>query len=493
MRSSDAVVIGAGPNGLACAARLAQAGLRVTLLEAAAKPGGMAGYAHLVPAPDPRVAAALGLDRQGLSLGPALSTVALAADGAHLTLAPDLAAPGLPEGERAAWDALRARLLRFAGALAPFRAMLPPDLAGIGAGEGLRLGRTALGLRTMGAAEFREFLRAILTNVADYAEDHLSDDRLRGLLAFDATLGAWLGPRSPNSLILLLNRLAQGPVHRPAGGPDAVIAALVAAAGVAGVQVRCNARVARILCAGDRATGVELEGGETVMAGLVVSTAHPGETLRRLAGPRAVDIGLHARAGRILSRGAVARLDLSLTAAPDVRGADPATRLVIAPEVDAVERAWNPVKYGAVPDRPAMEIVLPHAHEPGVAPSLSALVQFAPHDPRNGPEAARAALLKNALAVLEDFLPGIGALVASARLTMPQDVAAATGNPGGNWHQAELSVEQMFFLRPLADLARHRTPVEGLWLGGAGSHPGGGVTGAAGWNAAGAVLAEGRP
>lgn len=493
MRSSDAVVIGAGPNGLACAARLAQAGLRVTLLEAAAKPGGMAGYAHLVPAPDPRVAAALGLDRQGLSLGPALSTVALAADGAHLTLAPDLAAPGLPEGERAAWDALRARLLRFARALAPFRAMLPPDLAGIGAGEGLRLGRTALGLRTMGAAEFREFLRAILTNVADYAEDHLSDDRLRGLLAFDATLGAWLGPRSPNSLILLLNRLAQGPVHRPAGGPDAVIAALVAAAGVAGVQVRCNARVARILCAGDRATGVELEGGETVMAGLVVSTAHPGETLRRLAGPRAVDIGLHARAGRILSRGAVARLDLSLTAAPDVRGADPATRLVIAPEVDAVERAWNPVKYGAVPDRPVMEIVLPHAHEPGVAPSLSALVQFAPHDPRNGPEAARAALLKNALAVLEDFLPGIGALVASARLTMPQDVAAATGNPGGNWHQAELSVEQMFFLRPLTDLARHRTPVEGLWLGGAGSHPGGGVTGAAGWNAAGAVLAEGRP
>lgn len=493
MRSSDAVVIGAGPNGLACAARLAQAGLRVTLLEAGARPGGMAGFAHLVPAPDPRVAAALGLDRQGLALGPPLPSVALAAEGGHLTLGPDLSAPGLPEAERAAWDALRARLARFAGALAPFRAMLPPDLAGIGAGEGLRLGRTALGLRTMGAAEFREFLRMILTNVADVAEDHLSDDRLRGLLAFDATLGAWLGPRSPNSLIGLLNRLAQGPLHRPKGGPGAVITALVAAAGAAGVQVRCNARVARIRADGDRTTGVELEGGEVVAAGLVVSTAHPGETLRRLAGPRLVDIGLHARAGRILSRGAVARLDLALTAAPDFRGADPAARLVIAPSVDAVETAWNPVKYGEVPDRPAMEIVLPDAHDTGVPPSLTALVQFAPHAPREGLEAARAALLRNALAVLEDHAPGIGALVESAQLTMPQDVAAATGNPGGNWHQAELSVEQMFFLRPLADLARHRTPVEGLWLGGAGSHPGGGVTGAAGWNAAGAVLAAGRP
>ena len=492
MRSSDAVVIGAGPNGLACAARLAQAGLRVTLLESAATPGGMAGFAHLVPAPDPRVAAALGLDRQGLDLGPALPTVALSADGAHLTLGPDLAAPGLPDPERADWDALRARLSRFAGALAPFRAMLPPDLAGVGAGEGLRLGRTALGLRTLGTAEFREFLRVILTNVADFAEDHLSDDRLRGLLAFDATLGAWLGPRSPNSLILLLNRLAQGPLHRPKGGPGAVIAALVAAAGAAGVQVRCNAPVARILAAGDRATGVELADGEVVMAGLVVSTAHPGETLRRLAGPRVVDIGLHARAGRILSRGAVARLDLALRAAPEFPGADPAARLVIAPSVDAVERAWNPVKYGEVPDRPVMEIVLPHAHDPGAAPSLSALVQCAPHAPRDGAEAAREQLLKSTLAVLEEFAPGLGVLIDSARLTMPQDVAEATGNPGGNWHQAELSVEQMFFLRPLADLARHRTPVAGLWLGGAGSHPGGGVTGAAGWNAAGAVLAEGR-
>jgi phytoene dehydrogenase-like protein len=165
---------------------------------------------------------------------------------------------------------------------------------------------------------------------------------------------------------------------------------------------------------------------------------------------------------------------------------------VIAPSVPAVEAAWTPVKYGEVPERPVMEIVVPSAHEPGWAPEgahvLSAVVQFAPHAPADR-AAAKAAFLAGTLKVLEDHAPGIGKLVLATDLMMPWEIEARFGLPC--WHGAELSIEQMLFLRPLPDLAQYRTPVDRLWLGGSGSHPGGGISGTAGWNAAGRIIEVG--
>jgi phytoene dehydrogenase-like protein len=500
MPSSDALIIGAGTNGMACAFRLAQAGHRVTVLEAATSPGGGAataeiapGYrvpalAHLVQALDPRVATGMDLTSHGLHFAASdITTTALALDSDHRSIRGTTASGP----DAAAWAVLMQRLERYARALAPFRAMTPPSLAGKGNQWG-RLARLALGLRAMGKADFREFLRLILINAADVAEDELSDPLLQGLFAFDATLGAWAGPRSPNTLILLLNRLAMGPLSMPQGGPASVAQAMQRALAAKGVEVRTGAAVKRIEVTGHRATGVTLANGETLTAELIVSAISPRTTFRDLVGPRALDTGFHTGAGHIRGRGAAAKLHLALTGTPDFRGADLRTRMVIAPSVDAVETAFNPGKYGQVPPRPVMEIVLPSAFEPGWAPqghhTLSAIVQFAPHAPHD-PDAARSQMLENTLQVLEDHAPGIRRLIAHAEMLMPHDITARHGMDGGNWHGgAELSVEQMLFLRPLQAVAQYTTPLPGLWLAGAGSHPGGGITGTPGWNAAQAIL-----
>jgi len=496
MPSFDAIVIGGGPNGLACAARLAMKGARVTLLEAGPACGGGAGVREFAPgffAPalahttrgiDARVMAGMGLERHGLRFHPALPTVVLGAD-------PLTVQRGKTAGpDAAAYAALMAKLGEFARVLAPFRGLTPPRLTSSG-NEWGKLARFGLGIRALGKQDFREFLRMILINVADVAEDELSDDRLKGLLAFDATLGAWLGPRSPNSLILLLNHLACGLDNLlPVGGMAAAATAMVRAAEAAGVTVRFDAPVAQVLVTGDRAVGVQLASGEVLTADKVISAINPRITFQKLVGPRHLDAGFFARTAHIRSRGAAAKLHLALKTAPDVP--DIRARMVVAPSVRAVEDAFNPVKYGEVPKAPVLEFVLPSVHDAGMAPegchSLSAIVQFAPHQPKAGLEAARAEMLQNTLSVLDNTVKRESIL--HAELLMPQDIEARFGMIGGNWHHGELAVEQMLFLRPLQETAQYGTPLPGLYLAGAGSHPGGGINGSAGWNAAEKVLHE---
>lgn len=487
MLSSDIIVIGAGPNGLACATRLAQKGAKVTLLDAMPTAGGgtaprdfAPGFsttlAHLTRGIDARVASGMNLEWHGLSFHPALETTLLGSK--PLTIKRGNIVPQDTEFAK-----LYDRLTHFARVLAPFRAIPAPRL-----GKGndwLTLARLGLGIRALGKTEFRELLRMLLINVADVAEDDLTDQRLQGYLAFEATVGAWAGPRSPNTLMLLLNHLAIGPDPlAPKGGMASVATAMTKAATAAGVTIRQNARVTKILTEDDRATGIELAGGERLSAATVVSTLHPGLTLRDLVGPRALDAGIYTRAGHIHSRGGTARLTLSLNTLPNI--ANPASRMITAPSVNAVENAFNPVKYGQVPKAPVMEILIPTALDPRPDGQhiLTANVQFAPHAPADGLDAARAQMLENTLTVLEAHIPGLRAQIVHQELLMPQDVAQLYGNPGGNWHHAELAVEQMMFLRPLRDLAQYRTMIKGLWLGGAGTHPGGGITGSAGWNAA---------
>lgn len=517
MSSHDCIVIGGGTNGLACAARLARKGRRVLLVEAASRAGGGAlggafaegfqspGLAHVAHMIDPRVARDLALESHGLSWHTTnLVSTALSRTGDHLRLNGTFGATlagSVSATDRAAWAELRARLMRFAAALAPARELTPPRLARNAGNDWSRLVRLGLGLRRMGREEFRELLRLLLINVWDVVSDELTDDRLKGLVAFDATLGSWLGPRSPNSLILLLNRLSgevagqQAALAIPRGGMEAVAAALTDAAGKAGVTIRTGAAVGQVMVEADRACGVILTSGEELRAPLVVSAISPKTTLLTLVGPRHLDTGTVMRMRHQKSRGAAAKLHLALKAAPDFRGADLKTRLVIAPSADHVERAFNPVKYGDVPEAPVMEVVIPSAFGPGFAPEgqhvLSAVVQYAPHAPAAGESAARSAMLAAALNVLEAHAPGIRDLIVGQELLMPYDIERRYGMPGGNWHHGELSVEQMLFLRPLPGMAQYETPLAGLWLASAGTHPGGGISGAAGWNAAGRILRGG--
>jgi phytoene dehydrogenase-like protein len=518
MPSFDAIVVGGGTNGLACATRLGQAGRSVLVLEGERELGGAArarqfapgyrspGLAHLLYHLDPRVAEAMDLARHGLDLvSEALPTTALSATGDHLVCRGAFAESvegDLSPADRAAWPALRAELLAFATALAPFREVTPPRLARGTGNDYLRLARLALGVRALGRERLREFMRLILINVHDVLNDELADPRLKGLIAFDATLGAWLGPRSPNTLILLLNRLAgiqggrRAALALPRGGMEWVATAMARSAATANVVIRCGARVERLLVENDRVVGVRLADGEVMRAKAVISAVNPKHTFFDLVGPRHLDAGFVRRLGDQKTRGAAAKLHLALAGVPEFRGADLHQRLVIAPSETAVDEAFNAVKYGEVPDHPVMELVVPSAFEPTFAPPghhvLSAIVQFAPHAPKLGRDAARARLLDNCLVLLERYAPGIGAMVRHAELLMPYDIEESYGLAGGNWHHGELSVEQMFFLRPLAEIAQYAAPLAGLWLAGAGCHPGGGISGAAGWNAAGRIIEGGE-
>lgn len=515
MPSYDAIVIGAGPNGLAAAHRLQGQGRRVLVLERTGVAGGGAAVmpfaerfaqpslAHLSYNLDPRVEKALDLAAHGLSwVNRTVATTAVAAYGRHLrldgavgqTLAGDISAE-----DRIAWEALRNRLMKFADILAPFREMTPPRLAKGAGNPMLALAQIGLKARRMGADDFRELLRVFLTNMHDALNDELTHPLLKGVLAFDGSLGTWLGPRSPNSLLLWLERLAgrtsgvQGALGLPKGGMGAIAGAMERAVRAKGVEVQLNAGVARVIIENDRAVGVQLTSGEEMRAALVISAIAPKTTLLSLVGPRHLDTGLVNRLRHQKTRGGAAKLHLALSGAPDFIGADLRTRLIIAPSEEHVERAFNPVKYGQVPDAPVMEIVIPSAYEPGHAPDgqhlLSAIVQYAPHDPADR-DAARAAMLEGSLRQLETHAPGLRALVTHAEMLMPYDIEARWGMPGGNWHHGELSVEQMLFLRPLPGLAQYRTPIAGLWLASAGCHPGGGISGSAGWNAAGAIMGD---
>jgi phytoene dehydrogenase-like protein len=514
MPSFDAIVIGGGTNGLAAAGRLARAGRKVLVLEAGGTVGGAAatvefapGYrvsavAHLLNTLDPRVETGLDLARHGLELSAKnLATTALSAAGAHLLLEGaygERLRGTVSDTDRAAWTELRARLLRQAGVLRPFKALTPPRPAK-GAGNDLgKLARLGLKIRGLGRDELREFLRMVLINVADVLDDELDDDRLKGLVAFDTILGAHLGPRSPNSLMLLYNRLAGEAAGLPAalavpkGGMGAVAAAMAQAVEALGVTLRTGARVRSLKVSDDRVTGVVLEGGETILARQVLSAINPRTTFLDLLGPRHLDTGFVRRTQNIRMRGTAAKLHLALSGTPYFRGADLRSRLVIAPSIDAVETAFNPVKYAGFSESPVMEILFPTAFEAGLAPEghhvLSAIVQFAPHEAMG--QTARATFLARIMATLEAYAPGIGDLVTATELLTPADLAERYGLVGGDWHHGELAVERMLFLRPAIGAAQYAAPIPGLWLAGSGSHPGGVISGAAGWNAAERLLAS---
>jgi phytoene dehydrogenase-like protein len=516
MARYDAILVGGGHNALVCAGLLARGGLKVLLLEAADAVGGAArateiaegfrspGLAHLVYQLSGEVAAALELEKHGLAYAAErLPTTLLSADGNHRFVPAGGAPAGVAEADAAAWRKLHRRLERFAGALRPMLATTPPRLGTRNRGDLGTLARLGWSLRRLGREDMREFLRIAGMNVADLAEDELTDPLLAAGLAFDAVLGSGVGPRAPGTVLSLLFRFAAcggsrpGGLALPRGGLAGLATALARAAAAAGATIRTGAPVARILVEGDRAAGVALADGETIGARIVVSGVDPQQTFLGLLGPEHLDTGFVRRVRNIRARGRAAKLELALDALPEPRGlaaAALAGRLVWAPSIDHVERASNAVKYGQASEAPVLEAVIPTLADPGLAPTgrhvLSAIVQYAPADL---PPAARQAFAGRAIAALETALPGLGRVVRHIRLLLPGDIERDYGMGGGHWHHGELAFDQLFMLRPVPGAQQYATPLPGLWLCGAGSHPGGGIMGLPGLNAARRLLAtEGR-
>jgi phytoene dehydrogenase-like protein len=509
----DCIVIGGGHNGLVCATYLASGGRSVLVLEAADRVGGAAitrefapGFrvsacAHLLQMMPRALIEELRLGARGLSLAAeGMPTVALSPDGAPLSVGPaGLAARS--DADAKAYPAYAAQLQRFAHALSPLLGAAPPRLGTQDWSDRLGLLRLGWQIRRLGRHDMRELLRIIGMNVFDFLEEHFETPLLKGALGFDAVLGTNLGPRSPGSVFTLLNRLAAAAgadrpwPAQPKGGLGALSDALANAAAAAGVTVRTGTAVGRIVVEEDRAAGVRLLSGETIAADIVISSADPKTTFLGLVGSEYLDAGFVRRVTHLRTRGLAAKLHLALDRRPRFTGLEPAAlggRLLIAPSLDYLEHAYNHAKYREFSAQPSLEITLPTVNDPALAPAgqhvLSAVVQYAPYTLAAGWENERGRFTDRVIDTLEVYAPQLRRSIVAAELLSPLDIERQFRIVGGHWHHAELALDQFYMVRPVPGAAQYGTPVRGLFLCGAGCHPGGGVMGTAGRNAARQIL-----
>jgi phytoene dehydrogenase-like protein len=506
----DCIVIGAGHNGLVCAATLARGGRSVLVLEAQSQIGGAAltrefapgfqvsGCAHLVHLMRADLLRDLNLSSHGLTWAArSMPTTALAANGAALVVGEELAG-----ADSAAYAEYSAQMRRYAQALVPLLSKVPPRLGTRDWHDLGALARLGWQIRRLGRRDMRELLRIGGMNVYDLLEEHFTGAALKGALGFDAVLGTNFGPRSPGTVLTLLYRLAAeaasgGGLSQPKGGVGALCDALAKAATAAGVEIRTAAPVKNILVESDRAAGVLLESGERIAGATVISSADPKTTFLQLLGTPHLDTGFVRRVKHLRARGLAAKLHLALDRAPGFSGVTESSlrgRLLLAPSLGYLERAYNHAKYGEYSSAPAMEITVPTVNDASLAPPgkhvLSAIVQYAPYALKGTWLKERERFTELCIGTLERFAPGLSSSIVSAELLTPLDIEHEFRISGGHWHHGELAFDQFFMVRPVPGAAQHRTPLPGLFLCGAGCHPGGGVIGTAGRNAAQQVLAQ---
>jgi phytoene dehydrogenase-like protein len=488
----DAIVAGGGHNGLVCAAVLARAGRKVVVVERRERTGGILdGVVSTVGRLRPGLIAELELERHGLQLiRPPVRMLALRDDGPPIAFFANAARTAESLGSVSAADAesyprfdAHVRVLaRFLGDLAE---VTPPRLDSGAVGDwqaGLRLARA---YRRLDARSARELTRALPMASADFVGEWFATDAVRGALAARGSLFTAMGPWSAGTTAVLLTDSAGNDGGAPGqtafarGGPGALASALEASARAAGAEIRTGAQVDRLLVRGGAIRGVALASGEEIEAPVVASGADPKTVLTRWLDPEEAGPRLRWRAGNIRTPGATAVVKLTLSAAPAIPGVDDpdllAGRIVVAPGIDHVERAFDRWKYGELSERPYLEATL-------AGGALHVLAQWIPH--AADPDAVGDLVV----AELERHAPGIGETVTDRHVLTPALIERDFGISGGHVYHAEPGLDQFFAWRPVLGLARHRLAVPGLYLCGSGAHPGGGVTGGPGRNAAREIL-----
>lgn len=508
--SKDVIVIGGGHNGLACAAYLARAGRKVTLVEANEQLGGLgatrefapgfrASVAHTLPQLDRQLVGELQLEQHGFQLAAeALPTLALDGTGRHISIERDRLT-GVGEQDTTAYLEYRRLLEKFARAIRPFWYKRPPRIEGGSGGDLLTLGQFALNLRRLGRDDMREMTRMIALPARDLVDEFFEDPLLKAALTWDANLGSRLAPRSPNNAVLaLLLRMSgdlTGGLPLPRGGVGGFTDALAAAARSHGAELRTGAAVAEIIVEDRRAVGVRLASGEELRAAVIVSNADPKTSFFKLLGARHLDVQFTHRINRLRCGGMVAKLHLALDRLPAFTGLEqPAGRLLLTPDMEMIESAFDAAKYGGLAGALPMEVIIPSLHDDSLAPPgkhvLSAHVQYAPYDLEGGWDNARENFLETIMGNLARHAPDIRECVSASELLTPADLERRFNVTGGHWHHAEFAIDTWWMQRPTYGASQYFTPVPGFYLCGAGSHPGGGIMGAAGANAARAVMED---
>jgi len=517
----DAIVIGAGSNGLVAAAALAKAGRRVVLIESAEELGGQRRTSEFAPGFRAPLSADTGWLPPTIARGLALAPIdvvtpviasSIASDGGTLALSTDRgwAAESIrPYSTRDAerWAKFTERLGKLAGFLEALYQLPPPDVdATLSLGELAPLLSLGRKFRMLGRADMVELLRVLPMSLQDLLDDWFENPLVKAAVGAGGVRDIRQGPRSGGTSFVLLHHLVGAPVGSIGArawwreGPDAFTEAVAGVARANGVGIRTGATVTRILVRDDVVTGVVLANGEEISAPIVVSTADPVRTLLGLVDPVWLDPEFLHAVQNIKLRGCTAFVRFALDRLPDVSGLDDSTSALtgtmsLTPSLDALERAYDASKYGGVSGEPHIEITAPTTRWSSLAPAgkhvLVARVQYAPYQLGGGAvwdDTASCELGETATTVIDRVMPGFADAILHREILTPPDLEARFGVTEGALTHGELTLDQILFMRPIPGWGRYSTPVDGLYLGGSGAHPGPGVLGGAGWLAAKRIL-----
>ncbi len=526
-RSYDAIIIGGGHNGLVCAAYLARAGKSVLVLERRDILGGATvteeiypGFkytvcSYVVSLLRPQIISDLNLPKFGLELLPLDGTMTPMPNGDHLMRWHDSADTRLELMRHSAKDAEAyeefGRLMHhLAMTIRPMLSTIPPDPFSLSPSNIADLAR--LGGKFAERGEHLYDLAKLMTmSSADLLEQWFETPVLQGTLGASGIIGTFLGPRSPGSAYVMMHHY-MGEIDGqfrawglPRGGMSGVVNAIADSARYHGAEIRTDAPVSEILIKNGRATGVVLEDGEEIKAPMVASSADPKITFQKLVDQSHLEEDFKASIDRFKIRGSSGKVNLSLDALPEfdclanigVVGKDAVPYLSgaisISPDLEYLERAYDDAKYGNFSRHPYMDIVIPSLIDPSMAPAgkhvMSCFVQYAPYDLAKGTwDDQREAFGDAVVNTIAQYAPNFKSTILHRQIMTPLDLERRIGLTNGNIFHGELSLEQLFFLRPVPGYGRFGTPVKDLYLCGSGAHPGGGVMGAPGKLAADIML-----
>jgi phytoene dehydrogenase-like protein len=522
----DAIVIGAGHNGLVNAAYLARSGKKVLVLERRDVLGGasvteevfpgfkFSVFSYVVSLLRPEIIHDLKLPQHGLTILPLESTLTplpdgdcLYRDGDHFRTMREIARFSPRDAD--AYDDYSRSMYLMAKAVKYVLGIVPPDPASLNPFNLLALADMARHFLGLEEEAFFTLVRLMTMSSADFLERWFESEPLKGTLSASGIIGTYLGPRSPGTAYVLLHHY-MGEIDGAfrawgfaRGGTGGIAQAIARAAQSFGAEVRTQAPVSQVIVRGQKATGVVLENGDEIDADVVVSSLDPKQTFLNLVDSDLLPERLVESIRKYNIRGSSGKVNLALAAAPDfacMPGDGPHLRgaISISPSVEYIERAYDDAKYGDFSVKPYIDIVIPSMIDPDMAPPgkhvMSCFVQYAPYELRDGTwEDRREEFGDRVIGTLAEYIPNLKDIILYRQVLTPPDMQQMVGLTQGNIFHGELSLSQLFFLRPAPGFAKYRTPIRNYYQCGSGTHPGGGISGAPGRLAALEILKDWRP
>jgi phytoene dehydrogenase-like protein len=519
----DVIVIGGGHNGLVNAAYLAKAGKKVVVLERRHVLGGAAVTEEIIPGflfsecsyvvslLRPEIIRELDLPRHGLEILPLDGTFSPMPDGNHLWRMNDHA-KSIREIRRhsrldaEAYDEFSKMMTPMCRFVKPMLSMIPPDPTTLNPRDLKQLHFMMQRFRELSSDERYTLIQLMTMSSADFLDQWFETDVLKATMSASGIIGTFLGIRSPGTAYVLLHHY-MGEIDGAfrswgfsRGGTGAISNAIAAAAREAGVEIRTKAPVGKIVVKNGRAAGVLLQSGEELSANVVSSSVDPHLTFEKFLEPAELPADFLEGVRRYKFRGSSGKVNIALDGLPEFKsipgnGAHLRGAISISPSMEYMERAYDDAKYGHFSRRPYIDMVIPSLTDPSVAPPgkhvLSCFVQYAPYKLAEGTwDDQREAFGDNVIDTISEYAPNIKDIIVGRQILTPLDLEREFGLTQGNIFQGELSLEQLFFLRPVAGWAYYRTPVDNLYMCGSATHPGGGIMGANGRIASQVILKE---